>query len=339
VHIRLINPNSTASMTNQALESALRVASAGTHVSAVNPTRTPVSIEGSADEALAVPDMLSEIRKGEEQGVDAYVIACFDDTGLDAARSLADAPVIGIGEAACHMASLIGGRFSVVTTLSRSVPILEQNLVRSGLDGRCGRVRAAEVPVLALEKTAAAIRDDGEELAANLYLLVGGAMAGTRPVPVQAIDRVGEAVVGGRRLRLLALDGHTDADLALLDERSGVLFAGDLAFLDRAPTTPNADIDHWLAALDALQKLRFTMLVPGHGPIVNGPQAIAQTRDYLAWARQSLQASAARGLDMNEAMREPLPERFRAMGVAEEEWRRTVSHLYPDIELEALPVR
>lgn len=202
-----------------------------------------------------------------------------------------------------------------------------------------GAIAYDGVPVLALEKTAAAIRDDGEELAANLYLLVGGAMAGTRPVPVQAIDRVGEAVVGGRRLRLLALDGHTDADLALLDERSGVLFAGDLAFLDRAPTTPNADIDHWLAALDALQKLRFTMLVPGHGPIVNGPQAIAQTRDYLAWARQSLQASAARGLDMNEAMREPLPERFRAMGVAEEEWRRTVSHLYPDIELEALPVR
>jgi len=202
-----------------------------------------------------------------------------------------------------------------------------------------GAIAYADVPVLALEKTAATIRDDGEDLAANLYLLVGGAMAGTRPVPVQVLSGGGETTVGGRRLRLLALDGHTRADLALLDERSGVLFAGDLAFLDRAPTTPNADIDRWLAALDALQGLDFSLLVPGHGPAVRGPQAIAQTRDYLAWARQSLQAAAERGLDMNEAMREPLPKRFRAMGVADEEWQRTVSHLYPEIELRALPVR
>jgi allantoin racemase len=94
--------------------------------------------------------MLSEIATAN--AIDAHVIACFDDTGLDAARSLAAAPVVAIGEAAYHLASLVAGRFSVVTTLSRSIAPLEHNLVRYGLAARCARVRAAEVPVLALEE-------------------------------------------------------------------------------------------------------------------------------------------------------------------------------------------
>ena len=195
------------------------------------------------------------------------------------------------------------------------------------------------IPVLALAETAAAIRDDGEGLAANLYLLVGGAMAGTRPVTPQVLDATGPVDVGGRRLRLLAMHGHTGADLAVLDEASGVLFAGDLVFFERAPTTPNADIDDWLAALDQLQAVGFKTLVPGHGPPVHGGEAIMQTRSYLQWVRATLTDAAARGLDMNEVLREPLPERFRSLGVLDEEWRRTVSHLYPKIELEALPVR
>ena len=79
------------------------------------------------------------------------VIACFDDTGLDAARCLTDRPVIGIGEAAYHMASMISNKFSVVTTLARSVPALEHNLHRYGLMARCARVRSSEVAVLELE--------------------------------------------------------------------------------------------------------------------------------------------------------------------------------------------
>ncbi|WP_287326017.1 aspartate/glutamate racemase family protein, partial [Mesorhizobium sp.] len=68
-----------------------------------------------------------------------------------AVRCVGEMPVVGIGEAAFHMASLIAGKFSVVTTLSRSVPAIEHNLVRYGLASRCARVRASDVPVLELE--------------------------------------------------------------------------------------------------------------------------------------------------------------------------------------------
>jgi len=152
VEILVINPNTTPSMTAAIGRAAARVAGPGTRIVAVNPETGPASIEGYYDEALSMPGLLAEIARGEARGVAGHVIACFDDTGLDAARALAQAPVVGIGEAAFHLASLVAGRFSVVTTLGRSVPALEHNLARYGLATRCARVRASEVPVLALER-------------------------------------------------------------------------------------------------------------------------------------------------------------------------------------------
>lgn len=158
MRILVVNPNTTATMTDKIAVAARAAASAGTEIVAATSAEGPASIEGYFDGALSLPGLLEEIRKGEIDGVDAHVIACFDDTGLDAARSLATAPVIGIGEAAYHIAGLVAGRFSVVTTLSRSIPILQQNLMRTGLAFRCASVRAAEVPVLALEKPNGAAR-------------------------------------------------------------------------------------------------------------------------------------------------------------------------------------
>ncbi|MCM2456690.1 aspartate/glutamate racemase family protein [Rhizobium sp. CG4] len=152
MHIRLINPNSTASMTSQALASALRVKQSGTEVSAVNPANTPISIEGGADEAMAVPGMLEEIRKGERLGIEAYVIACFDDPGLHAAREVARGPVIGICQAAIQVAMTISRRFSIITTLPRSIPIIEDLVSDYGADRHCRKVRAINLPVLGLEE-------------------------------------------------------------------------------------------------------------------------------------------------------------------------------------------
>ncbi len=146
--IVVVNPNTTASMTAKIGRAAEAAAAPGTKIVAVNPKDGPPSIEGYFDEAFSVPGLLQEIRM---QPGDAYVLACFDDTGLDAARCAVEQPVIGIGEAAFHMASLLAGRFGVVTTLGRSIPAIEHNLIRYGLSSRCTRVRASEVPVLDLE--------------------------------------------------------------------------------------------------------------------------------------------------------------------------------------------
>jgi allantoin racemase len=149
MRILVINPNTTASMTRTIAKAAAAAAATGTEIVAVNPEFGPPSIEGYLDEAFSVPGLLAEMVKAP--GMDAYIVACFDDTGVDAARCSTESPVVGVGEAAFHLACLVAGGFSVITTLSRSVPAIEHNLTKYGLAARCRRVRAAEVPVLELE--------------------------------------------------------------------------------------------------------------------------------------------------------------------------------------------
>jgi allantoin racemase len=173
MRLLVVNPNSTASMTAKIAAAARAAAAAGTTILARTSATGPDSIEGYFDEAMSLPGLLAEIAGGEAAGVAGHVIACFDDTGLDAARALAKAPVVGIGEAAYHLASLVAGRFSVVTTLSRSIPALEHNLHRYGLASRCARVRAAEVPVLELE-------EPGSPARARISAEIGRAVAEDR---------------------------------------------------------------------------------------------------------------------------------------------------------------
>ena len=156
MNIVVINPNTTAAMTARIAATAQSVANTGISIIAIQPAAGPASIEGYADEAMAVPHMLQAMfaEQTNNPAVAGYVIACFDDTGLDAARCVLNAPVVGIGEAACHVASLLAARFSVVTTLGRSVSPIDHNLVKYGLASRCARVRAAEVAVLDLEDPA-----------------------------------------------------------------------------------------------------------------------------------------------------------------------------------------
>jgi allantoin racemase len=171
--ILIVNPNTTAAMTATIAAAARAAATPGTEIIAVTSQMGPASIEGYYDEALSLPGLLAEIAKGEAMGVDGHVIACFDDTGLEAARCLAGAPVVGIGEAAFHVASLIAHRFGVVTTLSRSIAAIEGNLLRYGLERRCAGVRACEVPVLALE-------EDGSEARAKIDAEIAAAMRDER---------------------------------------------------------------------------------------------------------------------------------------------------------------
>jgi allantoin racemase len=154
MRILIINPNTSASMTEAIGRAGSCAASAGTEIIAVNPADGPISIEGYYDEAFSVPALLAEIAKGEAMDVAAHIIACFDDTGLEAARCASLAPVIGIGEAAFHLASMLGHRFSVITTLSCSIAAIENNLLKYGLAGRCAKVRACELPVLSLDDPA-----------------------------------------------------------------------------------------------------------------------------------------------------------------------------------------
>lgn len=147
--IKLINPNTTRSMTDLIAEAGREVAAPGTEILAATSRSGPASIEGHFEEAMSVLGLVDEILDGPR--ADAYIIACFGDPGLMAAREITDAPVLGIAEAAMHAATFIATGFSVVTTLERT-RIITEHLVRNyGMEHHCRRVRATDVPVLELE--------------------------------------------------------------------------------------------------------------------------------------------------------------------------------------------
>ena len=195
-----------------------------------------------------------------------------------------------------------------------------------------GNQAFAPQTLAALAPTRQGIESEGEAFNANMYRLNGDWMRDTEVTPPSRDLAAGVIEAGGRSIELLALDGHTGADLAVFDRRTATLFAGDLVFHARTPTTPHADIARWQASLDTLAAVPFKVLVPGHGPVARDAAPIVQTGAWLTWLERTLRESAAAGLDMAEVMALPLPAVFARLAVVNDEYPRSVSHLYPAAE-------
>jgi len=154
VRILLINPNTSRAMTATIAAAAREVAGADAEIVAVcpEPGRGPAAVESHVDEVAAAAAVVELVRADlATGGSDAYVLACFGDPGLDAARELVEVPVIGIAEAAMHVAAIAGRRFAIVTTLGRTLGRARDLVARYGMDRACAQYRAVEIPVLALE--------------------------------------------------------------------------------------------------------------------------------------------------------------------------------------------
>ncbi|HQT19295.1 MULTISPECIES: quinoprotein relay system zinc metallohydrolase 1 [unclassified Acidovorax] len=202
----------------------------------------------------------------------------------------------------------------------------------------------ADTPTEALAGSIAGMRAEGGAYADNLYRLCGDWMKGSEATPSrQAIDPAALAQaqpLGGHRLELLRLSGHTADDLVLLDHTTGVLFAGGLVFSERVPTTPHADFAAWLASLDVLERLitqgTAKTVVPSHGPVHEGLAGVRQTRDWLQWLTTLMQSSAEQGLDLGELLRTPVPERFARWAAQPAELQRSLTQWYPRYEQRAM---
>ncbi len=152
--IRVINPNTSRSMTTLIGAAAQAVAGPGTVIDAVQPSFGAASIEDHHDDVWAAAGVTEQVRAGEAAGCDGYVIACFGDPGLHAARELARGPVVGIAEAAFHAASLLATGYSVVTTLVRTCVIAEHLVLQYGFERRCKGIHGTDIAVLELDDPA-----------------------------------------------------------------------------------------------------------------------------------------------------------------------------------------
>lgn len=286
---------------------------AGTYSPTAEPIGDGIWLVRGADEAITP----------ENGGAIANIVIMASDAG---AIVIDTGPSLAYGRALAVLAQQVTG-----------TPVARVYITHLHPDHSFGNGAFAASEIHALPATRAELERDGTGMEDAMYRLLPGWIAGTEIVLPQHQVTAGPVTFGGRSLELLAMAGHSEGDLVILDHASGTLIAGDLVFHNRAPTTPHADIPAWLDALATLDELGHRQLVPGHGPLCTSGAAIAQTRDWLIWLQGALREAVAGGLDMTEAGNIAIPDRFAGLAEARYELTRSVAHFYPALEAELFP--
>lgn len=148
--IRIIHPIISKEYIEETDEEFSSIAREGTEVSVSVIERGPASIESQYDVAVALPDILLHVERAEKDKMDAVIINCMADPGLDAARELASIPVIGLGEASLYLAAMLAHKFSVISILERDIPDLDRMFRKYDLLSKVASVRVINCPVLDL---------------------------------------------------------------------------------------------------------------------------------------------------------------------------------------------
>lgn len=203
-------------------------------------------------------------------------------------------------------------------------------------DHYLGNQAFAELPIAALPATIAGQKLEGGAFTENLYRMSGDWMKGTESSPAREVLAPGSTAIGDHEFEFFALSGHTAGDLLILDRRTGVLFAGDLVFYNRSPTTPHASIADWLVALAKIESIPFRLMLPGHGEPVTDLRGVTQTRRYLQWLDATLAQAAERGEEMTEILGRALPADLEGIALTRQEFARSVAHLYRQYEASTL---
>src|SRR3989475_11370660 len=142
MRILVVNVNTSESMTESIAQAARRYASAGTETVALQPYFGAEAVDCNVERYLAAVAVMDRVVP-YDQPFDAVVMAGFGEHGRDGLQELIEQPVLEICEASAHVAMMIGRAFSVITTLQRSVPAVEDRLRLAGLAHRCASILAS----------------------------------------------------------------------------------------------------------------------------------------------------------------------------------------------------
>ncbi|QJR28976.1 quinoprotein relay system zinc metallohydrolase 1 [Limnobacter profundi] len=226
---------------------------------------------------------------------------------------------------------------TLINSVSKNKPVKQVVALNLHPDYFLGNQAYPKEALAATKLTMQGIKAEAALYETNLYRLCGDWMKGTESVfPVQTILPGNFNKLGDKTIQTLELKGHTDSDLVLFDPESKVMWAGGLVFYKRIVTTPHAQLKPWIESLKTLQAMKPKVVVPSHGPLSWGTEAIDQTLDYLSWLDKRLTDAANMGEEMNDVMKKGAPERFRNFAGYPAEFYRNVTNLYPLYEKQAL---
>ena len=139
--ILIINPNSDPEMTAVIQNAARQFAAGEFEVDCRCIAEAPKFIETYQDALQAGPGMVQLIKEQQDH-YDAFINACHCDPHLDVLKECTVKPVVGIGEASMKLATMLGHRFSVVSTDTHSIPNKQALIYQYHLQDALASVRA-----------------------------------------------------------------------------------------------------------------------------------------------------------------------------------------------------
>lgn len=131
IRILVINGNTMEEMTRGIHREGSDAASPDVEVVTVTPDMGPMTIETYYDDFMAIPGILKAIIENEDD-FDAFVIACWGDPGIEAAREVTDKPVVGIAEASMYVCNMIAAKWAVATVLHRIKDFVGKTVLKTG---------------------------------------------------------------------------------------------------------------------------------------------------------------------------------------------------------------
>jgi allantoin racemase len=149
--ILVINPNPSIPMTNQIRAALETIKRSDTELTVTCPQKGPETIESAYDEAYAIPPTLELVKKADQDGFDAVILACFSDPGLEAAKEITNIPVVGIEEATLHMAAMLGAKFTIMTPRKQRIPSKVEHVHLRGMSHFLASVRSLDLTVAQTE--------------------------------------------------------------------------------------------------------------------------------------------------------------------------------------------
>jgi quinoprotein relay system zinc metallohydrolase 1 len=186
--------------------------------------------------------------------------------------------------------------------------------------------------IYASEFTKNEIEANGDLYIVNLVNIIHEAMNKTKVKAPNQILTTKDLNFDGYKLKVLYFDGHTQSDIAIYDENTKILYASDLVFYKRTLATPHANLNKWIKSLKELEKINYSILVPGHGISSTTKDPVKENIAYLEFLQNTLKNSAKEGLDIYEILNKPIPKEFESFTMFKEEFERSVINLYPSYE-------
>lgn len=241
MRLLLLNANTTEAVTEKIAAEARRVALPGTEVMPVT-GRFGGRIVSTRSEIAIAEHAALDLAARHSSEADAVLIGVSFDVGLRALRELLRIPVVGMTEAACLAACMLGGRFGLVTYGRRNAATFREIVTGYGLADRLAGIRAPDLapadmltdPEATAATIAAAARDLADIDGAEAVVLAGATMAGLPPliqpqVPVPLVEGIVSGVGLAEMLARLHPAGAFGGSYARVAGRQSAGLGAELA--------------------------------------------------------------------------------------------------------------